>query len=407
MASPSQARNTHIEQLNRIVLIAFFVVGGGLLFWSVLRAGWLLAREDNPRLVAEALQVRRGTIFDVDGAVLAQSAGQNQVTRTYDSASGALVGYYSFQYGTAGIEAQFDDVLQGERSFVAQQLLHRPQVGRSVRLTLKRDWQAAVIDRLDGRGAAVLLSVPDFAVRALVSSPTYDPNLLDQQFETLVADEASGMLLNRALEGYQPGGVLVPFWSAAGAETGQLEMTAAPTLDGAINQLTPNVTALCDWSVRWGFLQPAQLAGAADPVPCAMTVAADGLIGQDEQTVQPLQVARAWAGLVNGGVWQPVQTVAAVERPDGWQVVLNEGAMVQAVSADAAAQVLDLLERDGSIVDYGALALAGPNALNAWYMGAIPAENPQFVLVLVLEESDVAAVQAMGRALLRDVMQGE
>jgi peptidoglycan glycosyltransferase len=61
-------------------------------------------------------------------------------------------------------------------------------------------------------------------ILALVSQPTYDPNMLDADWEQLESDP-DAPLLNRATQGlYQPGGVLQPVVLAAALEAGAAEL---------------------------------------------------------------------------------------------------------------------------------------------------------------------------------------
>jgi hypothetical protein len=187
-------------------------------FWSVIRADDLLARDDNARNVIAEQAIRRGAILDRDGALLAYSqadrAGIMQRMYPMPEAAGA-VGYYSFTYGTAGIEAAYDDELRGEAwlnawESLVDETLHRTMTGGDVRATVDRDVQQAVADALGDRsGAVVVVEVPSGRVLAMVSQPGFDPNGLEENWDALTADEDTSPLLNRATAGlYQPGGAL-------------------------------------------------------------------------------------------------------------------------------------------------------------------------------------------------------
>ena len=64
----------------------------------------------------------------------------------------------------------------------------------------------------------------------MVSTPGYDPNLLEEQFDALSADPDSP-LLNRATQGqYQPGMLLQPWIMAGAIDAGLI----------ALNQVVPN-----------------------------------------------------------------------------------------------------------------------------------------------------------------------
>nr|MBA2470526.1 hypothetical protein [Chloroflexia bacterium] len=71
----------------------------------------------NPRLGGGELAVQRGEIVDRNGEVIAGTEGEGDVfIRTYpDPATGYVAGYYSpLLYGSAGLEATFNDELTGQ-----------------------------------------------------------------------------------------------------------------------------------------------------------------------------------------------------------------------------------------------------------------------------------------------------
>jgi peptidoglycan glycosyltransferase len=96
--------------------------------------------------------------------------------------------------------------------------LRRPAWGR---LTLDAGLQASVAESLSPyRGAAVVLEASTGNLLALASSPGFDPNRLDADWEMLTA-QADAPLLNRATQGtYQPGMILAPFLLAQAVDDG-------------------------------------------------------------------------------------------------------------------------------------------------------------------------------------------
>jgi peptidoglycan glycosyltransferase len=116
------------------MLAAFLVIGLSAAFWAVVQADGLLARDDNARNVIDEQRIHRGTIYDKDGVRLAYSEeippGLTRRVYPYPEAAGA-VGYYSFTYGTAGIEAAYDAQLRGgwrgEWKDLLDDTLHRAQ----------------------------------------------------------------------------------------------------------------------------------------------------------------------------------------------------------------------------------------------------------------------------------------
>ncbi|VAW34975.1 Cell division protein FtsI [Peptidoglycan synthetase], partial [hydrothermal vent metagenome] len=351
----------NLHKMQRIILIGFLAVAVSLIFWSVLRADSILARDDNPRLVEAELRIQRGTILDRNGVVLAQTVGEpDALTRDYPFPTiGPAVGYYSFRHGTAGIEAGFDAVLRGERDdFTAvfnQQILHSPQIGQDVQLTLDAHLQATT-DSLfgDQQGALLLLEIDTGNILAMVSHPSYDPNQLDSLFDSLGdTDHETAPLLNRAVQGqYQPGLLLQPFILAATLEANQIQMSGVvqnanrpvpvngevircqttppdrPTWADVLRHRCPGpmqdladqlgLGGLDDIFNRFGLsTQPELPLNAETAVSQLLSDPLQAGIGQDNLTVSPLQVALALAALGNDGRLPTPRLVTAVQDQDG------------------------------------------------------------------------------------------
>lgn len=196
------------------LLLAFASVAIISSYW-VIRRDNLLNRDDNPRLVERVLRIQRGGIYDRDDNPLAitETLPSGRVNRVYpDPSMSSVVGYYSARYGEGGAEFAYNDLLGGSsdvldiETWFEREMLHIPQQGIDIQLTLDLAVQRTAYEALNGQsGAVVLVSANDGAVRALVSSPTFDPNQLDVQWGDLVADQGEPFF-NRALQGnYQPG----------------------------------------------------------------------------------------------------------------------------------------------------------------------------------------------------------
>ena len=114
-----------------------------------------------------------------------------------------------------------------------------------MRTTLDSRAQQILSDRLTQPGAAVVLSLPDGAITALASSPSFDPNALDQNWKTLSADPTAP-LLNRATQGlYQPGAIFETLMLADAIERGVTltETLSQPDRPITLDRLTLTVRA--------------------------------------------------------------------------------------------------------------------------------------------------------------------
>jgi len=449
----ARGRQLRLRQLTMALLGGFLAIGVVLVVWSVVRAPQLAARHDNPRLVERELSIRRGSIWDNDNAIIAETAGPIAAPqRVYPLPGiGPAVGYYSFRHGAAGLEQGYDAVLRGDSESewvnLAREMLHVPQDGRDIRATLDADWQR-VADTLmgDRQGAIVLLTVPDGAIRAMVSHPGYDPNQLDAQFDSLVADE-NAPLLNRAAQSqYQPGLALQPFVIAGALDEGLITLDESVlnanqpvAVDGQSVECDTQPGTVATWTEVLSFRCPGPMQtlgealGAAGldsifaafqltqppelpietqtPPVEAVADPAMAAIGQENLVVTPLQMSRALASLVMEGRLPGLLLVTAVQDQSGeWVLEPAPAAGANAVSADSAANVfLALPQQAGSIAEHIAAAVTGPAGEQlGWYLAIAPAAEPRYVAVVVVED-DPGAVGAkrVGRALLQHILGAE
>jgi len=142
-----------------------------------------------------------------------------------------------FQIGKVGVERELEDHLRGsaghrrvEVNALGREMreLDRQEgdAGTNVQLTVDRDLQAFTLARLGGESASVaVLEIPTGNVLALVSSPSFDPNLFVRgisvpDFNVLREDEYRPMS-NKAVQGaYPPGSTYKMITALAAFEAG-------------------------------------------------------------------------------------------------------------------------------------------------------------------------------------------
>ncbi len=248
---------------------AFVLLGGslGLILLLLLAQVWNLqvrqgstyaeASERNS-LEEHVLFAERGIISDTNGIPLITNEATEGgfVRRVYKTPGfGALLGYVSYPKkdskgnyystetkGLAGIEASYDAELRGEggRLLVETDALGEvksqgvvvPAVpGHSLTLSIDARVQEAFYKAIKGLadnvsfsgGSGILMDVDTGELRALVSYPEYDPNVLASGGPSSVIEgyskDARRPYLNRPVQGlYAPGSVVKPLL-AAGALT--------------------------------------------------------------------------------------------------------------------------------------------------------------------------------------------
>ena len=459
--------NRPIRTLAIGCLVLFALLLLNVNYVQVIQADDLNDRGTNKRARDAECARKRGTI-EVEGEPIAESVPSGDKLKYqrkyYDTELYAPVtGYFSCLYGTGGIEASENSILSGsdERLFVNQVVdlvgNKQPQ-GGSVLLTLNAKAQRAAYDGLQAlpgetRGAVVALDPRTGAVLAMVSAPTYNPNLIathDLQAATkawkrLNGDPAKRMLNRTTQEIYPPGSTFKLVTSAAALAEGYTpddQVKAGYSLDlplttkdlhneGGSNcggsQITLTQALQVSCNVAFGSigleLGAAKLRSAAeafgfnsdvfDQLPTATSnfpaqmdepSTALAAIGQFDVAASPLQMALVTAGVANEG---------QVMRPYLVQQVLDPGLdlldeadpqlMQQAMSstdADALTQMMvEVVEsgtgRNAKIPNVAVAAKTGTanstreRSPYAWIVTFAPADDPQVAVAVLVEQTDV------------------
>jgi peptidoglycan glycosyltransferase len=415
--------NTSLRRIAMLVMGLVVLLLINATITQVFRADALRADPRNQRILLDEYSRQRGQIA-AGGQIMAYSVatdGRYRYLRVYPDAPvyAPVTGFYSLRFSSTGLERAEDTVLNGsdERLFgrrLADFFTGRDPRGGNVDTTLvPRVQQAAwrAIQQGCGgpcKGSVVALEPSTGKILAMVSSPSYDPNLLathdtEEQGESWqrLRDDPSSPLTNRAVsERYPPGSTFKVITTAAALEAGISEndsFTAAPQIP------LPNSTATLEnyggepcgkahkaplreafeRSCNTAFVELGiriggdALRNAADafgfdspPAPIPLQVAestvgpmtdaaAVGMssMGQKDVAVTPLQNAMVAAGIANGGVVMQPYLIDSLEGPDLTQISKTAPAELRrAVSPQVAAKLTDLMvaaekftQQDGAI----------------------------------------------------------
>jgi len=272
--------------------------------------------------------------------------------------------------GQQGLEKQYNDILMGvdgqHRAEVdntgreRKVLDDKPAIpGKAVQTTLDLDLQAVAELAMDGKkGAVVALDPRTGEVLAMVSHPTFDPNVFAgripaRDWQQLVEDPGHP-LLNRAIQAQQaPGSTFKPIMAIAGLESGVIDDDFRVHCAGGATfyghyfachikrghgtlGLHQAIVQSCDvffytvgnklgidkiaeyanmvgYGHKTGIDLPNEASGVVPSTAWKMrnfrqkwyageTISVS--IGQGALTVTPLQMAVAIGGIATGGVWQ-------------------------------------------------------------------------------------------------------
>ncbi|SDP76465.1 peptidoglycan glycosyltransferase [Actinopolyspora xinjiangensis] len=222
---------------------------------QVIRADALRNHSGNSRTLYQQYSTPRGQII-ADGKLLASSepTGNERFKYKREYADGPAfapaTGYFSFVYGTGGVENAENEVLSGTSDSLAlnrlqSMLTGQEKQGGNVELTLNPAMQQAAYDQLAGsgvRGSVVALNPQDGSILAMANSPSYDPNRLavlssdeQQQAWNELREAPDDPLVNRATSTlYPPGSTFKLITAAAALESGEYDYDSEVTAKSSI-----------------------------------------------------------------------------------------------------------------------------------------------------------------------------
>ncbi|MGH2593023.1 MAG: penicillin-binding transpeptidase domain-containing protein [Anaerolineae bacterium] len=421
-----------INRISALLLIAFALLIGALGYWAASGPS-LTAREDNPRRVLDERRILRGAILDRDGAVIVQTVGQPgaYARHTLYPDAAPFIGYYSINYGTSGVEQAFDGTLRGTAGVDPLQarvdrLLHVSPSGRAVQLTIDLDVQRtadALLAKRGRTGAIVVLSVPAGDILALSSQPTFDPNTLDDNWDTLRANP-SAPLLNRATQGqYQPGTALQPILLGEALRRGAAALDDTPEfpvsplrIDGRelMCRDTTDVVTLVDafraacpapfadlgavlgsdalWNIaaRWG-LTATNATGIQSTAPITRSLPLtdtralrEFAAGQGPLTMTPLQMAVVAAALAARGEMPAPRIVSGTQSIAGsWQLA-DRSLTRRVLPSGTGEQVAAAMRQSDNLAWHAGIGLSGPARL-LWFIGFTPIDRPKYAIAVLIE----------------------
>ncbi|OBF57242.1 penicillin-binding protein [Mycobacterium sp. 852002-53434_SCH5985345] len=255
--------NTSLRRISITVMALIVLLLLNATMTQVFAADSLRADPRNQRVLLDEYSRQRGQIV-AGGQLLAYSVATDsrfRFLRVYPNPAvyAPLTGFYSLRYSSTGLERAEDPLLNGsdERLFgrrLADFFTGRDPRGGNVDTTIRPRVQQAGWDAMQQgcggpcKGAVVALEPSTGKILAMVSSPSYDPNLLashDPQVQAQawqrLRDDPDNSLTNRAIsETYPPGSTFKVITTAAALQAGA---TDAEQLTAASSIVLPDSTA--------------------------------------------------------------------------------------------------------------------------------------------------------------------
>ena len=435
--------------------------------------------ESGDKIGAKYYIAKRGEILDRNNKILAKN-GDGNIRRVYPykEAAAHIVGYvkaisqeelntlkskgYS-KYdtiGQSGLEKVYETRLKGENGGIIfikdskgnnkSTILEKPaKDGEQIKLTIDGDLQNSVYSQLQGNsGSAVALQPKTGEVLAMVSSPSYDPNLFVQaqgmpqsKWNEINGNKAKP-LINRFAGSYAPGSTFKVITAAIGIKSGALvpeEGIKIPSLQWQANKswgsyfVTRVDNILDPINLQKGFifsdniyfaqnalkigkdtfLSEAKNLGIGEQIPFDYPLQnsqmssdgdfkndiqlADSGYGQGQVTMNPLQLALIYGSLVNeGSILKPHIDVANA-TPEIWKQNVIPSNACSVILSD-----LTQVVENPSGTAHGAmlpnLKLAGKTGTaeikqsqsdktgteNGWFI-SVNIDNPRLLIAMMIE----------------------
>jgi len=234
--------NGQIKRVATVAMALLVVLIVATTYWQTWARPALAERQDNEIQRVAQFEVRRGVILTPSRVVARNRPrvvrGKTLYFRRYPQGKLAahVVGYSTVARSRTGLERSLNDYLTGSvrslSSLVDQsldKLNGKPIVGDAVRTTLDLNGQRTALEALgDNCGAVVALDPRTGRLRAMASSPSYDPNDVERAFGKIEKIRANctpaSPLLNRASQGlYPPGSTFKVVTASAALESGKVE----------------------------------------------------------------------------------------------------------------------------------------------------------------------------------------
>ena len=439
-------------------LFAFLMIGmmAYILHFMLVEKDQVIANAANSRLDKYAANVIRGEIVSSDGKVLATNQ-DGQRYYPYDSlfahavgyskytkAGVELVGNYYLSDSNANVLERFVNTLREEKN-----------KGDTVVTTLDYELQKTAYDALENADGAVVVMEPDTGkILAMVSKPDFNPNNIDAVWEEANKEGSdSSVLLNRASQGlYPPGSTFKVLTTLTYMRQNPLrykkytydcsaeesifngvsvhcynhkthgEQDLAAALANSCNQAYADMGIDLDVD-EWKDVLEEFLFNKSLPYTDASATSRFYLdsdsdkgyipqtaFGQGDTLITPLHNAMITATIANGGLMMKPYMIDSIENYEGHRVKKfspsSYDTLMTAKEVDVLTAYMQQVVAEGTAAAYfsgasydvagktGTAEYSGGEHDYSWFVGFGNVENPEVVVSVLVEESDVNGVKA-------------
>lgn len=448
---PEEKVNQNILRLAYIVVFLFLTLIGYVAYFLTVSRENVINNTYNARLESFSKRVERGSILSNDKTVLAMTEleenGKETRSYPYGSLFSHVVGYST--RGKTGLETLGNFyLLTSHMNLVNQavaELSGRKKLGDHIVTSLDIELQQLASDALGDRRGAVVVMEPDTGrILAMVSKPDFDPNTIQESWETLIsAENHQAQLMNRATQGlyppgssfkivtlleyirehpedyedyqfdcngyYKNGEYTLQCYHGTAHGSQNLEEAFANSCNGAFAsigvELEPGGLKRTAEELLFNKEQPVPLAYSKSRF--AMRDDADTWeilqtsIGQGLTQMTPMHNAMITSAIANGGILMNPYLIDRVENRAGNVVKQFSPTIYKTLMSQEEARILtDMMRKvvtqgTGSALRTKAYEAAGKtgsaqfedgNESHAWFTGFAPVDNPQIVVSVVVEK---------------------
>jgi penicillin-binding protein A len=460
----------NIQKLVIFFSLCFFSLIVYLTYFSFFVAGNIINDPTNKRVRIAESKVLRGSILDRNGEIVTYSKREGESSQKryykYGAAFAHATGYNSYIYGKTGVERAYNSVLQGETAsfdFLAsvfknlkENLAGDEKRGNDVLLTIDKDVQNKAYNMLGkDRGAVVALNPKTGEILGMVSTPSYNPEIIDKQFKNYVENEEETPLFNRAAKGsYPPGSVFKIITAVSALEnipditknvfscTGKLKIGGYVLSDfGGRSHGEINLQKAFEESCNYTFGQLGITLGSDNLKTTAekfmfnrviddndqfdildinegkipseedknKSYLAQDAIGQHNVTANPMQMALVASAIANDGVMMKPFLVKEVRDRYGVSLNQTSSEVLTEVTDKPTADIIEdymvkvVKAGTGTNARISGITVAGKtgsaqdekkNATHSWFVAFAPAENPEIALAVIVENGGVGGKRA-------------
>ncbi len=432
--------NKKIIRVLIVISALFLALLSYLMYFNMFQAETVATNPYNRRQWDDERYVTRGTIYDANGLVLAETIEDSEGNAVRKYSQGRIyshvIGYCSQIYGKSLLEREFDRELLGKGDIDLFQ--GDKKKGFDLNLTINNSLQKFAYQKMNGRrGALVALEPKTGKVLAMVSLPDFDPNTasLEKNWSEIVENENSP-LISRCIQGlYPPGSTYKIITLAAAYENGMQEKTFQDigefkvgnvtvenyngkkygeiSLERAFSVSSNQVFCSIGYDLGKDFVNEiAHRFGVGEDISFDLDIApsrieykkmtdTDGAlvsIGQGQLLTTPMHMAMICSAIANKGSVMRPYIVDSITKNNIMIKDTSPKVMGQAISADCAdyvaQQMINVVKNGtGTRAQINGVTVAGKTGTaenekdkdHSWFVGYAPADDPQIAVAVILE----------------------